>query len=177
MEDTSRQGSWALKRTAIEHNVALTPLLALQRLRQVPGRDAPEGCAARGKIILTSEDARYLVDHVRYTKDGRWRFILNPADTAKGTGTLQVMAAQNHSMHDIFLSMFTSLHLQVGGRISSRGGRGQAHGLGAQTRFSPSSSSSLGYSYYAIILDPVSPHFPSSSPSTTSSTRGATTMP
>ena len=72
-------------------------------------------------IVLTSEDQRYLNDRASYAKDGRWRFILNPADTAKGTGTLSVMAASaaNHSMHDVFMSMFTSLHLQVR-HLSSR---------------------------------------------------------
>jgi hypothetical protein len=65
-------------------------------------------------IILTSDDARYLEQRHEYTASGRWRFVTNPADTAKGTGTLSVLKGKNYSAEEIFMSMFTSLHLQVG---------------------------------------------------------------
>ena len=70
-------------------------------------------------IILTSEDQRYLDERGNYTGDGRWRFIVNPADVAKGTGTLSVME-ELHSLQDIFLSMYTSLQLQVRKNQSSQ---------------------------------------------------------
>jgi hypothetical protein len=65
-------------------------------------------------IILTSDDARYLEQRHEYTASGRWRFVINSADTAKGTGTLSELKGKNHSAEEIFMSMFTSLHLQVG---------------------------------------------------------------
>ena len=117
-------------------------------------------------IILTSEDARYLDDRANYAKDGRWRFILNPADTAKGTGTLSAMAAQNHTMHDIFLSMFTSLHLQVGGVRWRYITLGWKEGERNPRIHKPKP-----------LAAPPSPLLRSSSPSTTSSTRGATSTP
>ena len=63
-------------------------------------------------VILTSDDPRYLEDRHNFTADGRWRFILNPADVAKGTGTLSEIE-KNHTLDDIFISMFTTIHLQV----------------------------------------------------------------
>jgi hypothetical protein len=67
-------------------------------------------------IILTSEDDRYLQDRHRFEADGRWRFIVNEGDTAGGTGSIGVLEKEKHDMSDVFVSFFSSLHLQMRGR-------------------------------------------------------------
>lgn len=70
-------------------------------------------------IILTSEDDRYLQDRHRFEADGRWRFVVNEGDTAGGTGSIGILETQNQqnsTMSDVFVSFFSSLHLQMRGR-------------------------------------------------------------
>ena len=66
-------------------------------------------------IILTSEDERYLEQRHKYTKDGRWRFIINHSDTVKGTGSIDVLE-KSESMENVFISFISSLHLQLKGK-------------------------------------------------------------
>lgn len=64
-------------------------------------------------IILTSDDPRYLEERHNYTRDGRWRFVINLADTATGTGTLSELVKRNHTLDEVVQSFMTTLHLQV----------------------------------------------------------------
>lgn len=82
----------------------------------VKADDAGGGWYQVDTIILTSEDDRYLRDRHRYEEDGRWRFIVNQGDSVRGTGTLDVMEGQAQSLFDVFISFFSSLHLQMRGR-------------------------------------------------------------
>jgi len=71
-------------------------------------------------IILTSEDKRYLEQRHKYEeeeKEGRWRFLVNPFDLAGKTGSIGALEKEEHqSMEEVFLSLFSTLHLQLNGK-------------------------------------------------------------
>lgn len=66
-------------------------------------------------IILTSEDARFIEPRHAYTttRGNRkpWRFILNSRDVMQGGGTMKVIT--NNTVHEVFMSFFTTMQMQV----------------------------------------------------------------
>jgi hypothetical protein len=64
-------------------------------------------------IILTSEDRRFVEARANHT--GRWRFVVNSRDVMQGTGEPAMMekGKTGLDMDQIFLSMTSTLHLQM----------------------------------------------------------------